>query len=308
MYRQRMSHSIRFCFVLLLVTRAASAQEGSFVRDGVQLHYRRTGSGPPVILLSGGPGMDVDYMIGVGEFLPASYQRVLYEQRGTGRSSVAAMTAETMTLEHVVADLDALRSHLKQERLLLLGHSWGGMLAMAYASAHPERVDRLILIGSGGPTPEFYSWLPDNIRMRLRAEDIEAERYWDEATKRGVDADKAAIESIRATTPGFFFDRAKGLAFASMADIGFHAQVNTLLFSDLSKSYDLRQGLRLLERPVLIVQGQQDPMGDRTAESIHALIKSSVLKYINRCGHFPWIEQPDEFRRILTEFLASSNQ
>lgn len=292
-------------FVLLLFTCAAHAQDGSFQRDGVQLHYRTTGSGTPVILLSGGPGFTVDYMIPVAEFLPASYQRIFYEQRGTGRSRLT-MTPEIMTLQHVVADLEALRIHLKQERIFLVGHSWGGMLAMAYAAAHPGRVDRMILIGPGGPTLEFAQWFNDNIRMRLRPEDIEAERYWDDAPKRGVDIDKAALESIRAITPGYFFDREKGIAFRSMLTDGtITVRVNELLFADMAKGYDSRPGLARLDRPVLIVQGHQDPVGDKTAEDIHMAIKSSVLRYINQCGHMPWVEQPDQFRRILAEFLES---
>jgi proline iminopeptidase len=300
--------SRRFCtalwLVLLLLSTTVHAQDGSFVRDGVQLFYRTSGSGTPIVFLSGGPGFNVDYMIPVGDFVPASYQRVFYEQRGTGRSRVVTMTAETMTLKHVVADLDALRVHLKQERLFLVGHSWGGMLAMAYAAAHPTRVDRMILIGPGGPTLEFAEWFNDNIHMRLRPEDVEAERYWNEAPTRGVDADKAALEQVRAITPGYFFERAKGLAFASQLPEGtLTLQVNLLLFGDMAKGYDSRPGLRQLDRPVLIVQGHQDPVGDKTAEDIQGAIKLSVLKYINRSGHFPWIEQPDAFRRILAEFF-----
>jgi proline iminopeptidase len=292
--------------VLSFVSTTLYAQDGSFTRDGVQLFYRTAGSGTPAILLSGGPGFTVDYMIPVGEFLPASYQRVFYEQRGTGRSRLPAMTPENMTLQHVVADLEALRVHLRQERLFLVGHSWGGMLAMAYAAAHPDRVDRMILIGPGGPTLEFAQWFNDNIRMRLRPEDIEAERYWDDAPKRGVDVDKAALESIRAITPGYFFDREKGLAFRSMLTDGtITVRVNELLFADMAKGYDSRPGLARLNRPVLIVQGHQDPVGDKTAEDIHKAITSSMLKYINQCGHMPWIEQPDQFRRILAEFLES---
>jgi proline iminopeptidase len=290
--------------LLLLLSTTVRAQDGSFVRDGVQLFYRTAGAGTPIVFLSGGPGFDVDYMIPVAEFVPASYQRVFYEQRGTGRSRVEKLTAESMTLQHVVADLDALRVHLKQERLFLVGHSWGGMLAMAYAAAHPTRVDRMILIGPGGPTLEFAEWFNDNIHMRLRPEDVEAERYWDEAAKHGVDADKAALEQIRAIAPGYFFQRAKGLAFASeLADGTLKLQVNLLLFGDMAKGYDSRPGLRQLDRPVLIVQGHQDPVGDKTAEDIHAAITSSALNYINQCGHFPWIEQPDTFRRILAEFF-----
>jgi proline iminopeptidase len=306
MNQQRSAGSI-LLLLLLFLCRTVSGDDGSFVRDGVSLFYRTTGSGSPIIFLSGGPGFTVDYMIPVAEFVPANYQRVFYEQRGTGRSKLAKPTSENMTLRQVVDDLEGLRIHLKQERVFLVGHSWGGMLAMAYASAYPTRVDRLILIGSGGPTLEFASWFNDNIHMRLRPEDVEAERYWDGAPKRGVDGDKAALEGVRAITPGYFFDRAKGLAFASQLPDGIlNEQVNVLLFADMGRSYDLRPGLRQLDRPVLIVQGHQDPIGDKTPEDIHAVIKSSALKYINRSGHFPWIEQPDDFRHILADFFESA--
>jgi proline iminopeptidase len=76
--------------------------------------------------------------------------------------------------------------------------------------------------------------------------------------------------------------------------------------ADLAKNYDLHEGLRQVLRPVLIVQGHQDPIGDKTAEDIHALIRTSTLRYINRCGHLPWLEQPEKLRAILAEFLSSN--
>ena len=283
----------------------ALAQDGSFVSAGVQLHYRSAGAGVPAVLLSGGPGFEVDYMTPVGDFLPADYRRILLEQRGTGRSRPATLAPESMTLQTVVADLEALRQHLKQDRLFLVGHSWGGMLAMAYAAAYPDRVDRLILIGSGGPTLEFAQWFEDNITARLRPEDVEARSYWQAAAKRGVDRDKAALEGVRAITPGYFFDRAKALAFAAqLKDGALHQDVSSLLFADLVKRYDVRPGLKKLDRPVLVVQGHQDPIGDKTAEDIHTLIPRSTLSYINKAGHFPWLEQPEDFRRSLAMFLA----
>ena len=88
-------------------------------------------------------------MVPVGDFLPTGYQRIFFEQRGTGKSRPASVSPASLTLQTAIEDLEALRLHLQQDRLLLLGHSWGGMLAMAYAVAHPDHVDRLILIGSG---------------------------------------------------------------------------------------------------------------------------------------------------------------
>jgi proline iminopeptidase len=284
---------------------AALAQDGSFTSAGVELHYRSAGTGTPAVLLSGGPGFRVDYMEPVGDFLPANYRRIFYEQRGTGRSRSANVAPESLTLKTGVEDLEALRVHLKQERLLLVGHSWGGMLAMAYAVAHPDRVDRLVLISSGGPTMEFGQWFGDNINARLRPEDLEAQSYWQAAAKTGVDRDKAALEGVKAIVPGYFFDRKKGLAYAMTIQEGaLHQDTSGLLFADLGKQYDLRAGLKKIDRPVLIVHGHQDPIGDKTPEDIHALIPGSTLAYINKCGHFPWVEQPEEFRRIVGEFLG----
>lgn len=302
---RRSTTSIVFVVALLLAPGVALAQDGTFDSAGVPLYYRSAGSGTPAVLLSGGPGFSVDYMVPVGDFLPADYRRIFFEQRGTGKSRPPTLSPDSMTLQTVVEDLEALRLHLKQDRLLLIGHSWGGMLAMAYAAAHPDRVDRLILIGSGGPTLEFTEWFGDNITMRLRPEDVEARSYWQTAAKNGISADKAALEAAKAITPGYFFDRKQGLAFAAtMKDGTLNSEVSAMLFNKTAKRYDVRDGLKKLDRPVLIVQGHQDPIGDKTAEDIHALIPGSTLAYINKSGHFPWIEQPDEFRKIVATFLG----
>jgi proline iminopeptidase len=181
------------------------------------------------------------------------------------------------------------------------------MLAMAYAAAHPERVERLILVDAGGPTLEFDRWFGDNIEARLRPEDVELRDYWLAAANNGVDPAKAATEALKAIVPGYFFDRKTALAFAHAFKADqFHPDVNEQLFADMEMHYDLREGLRNLTRPVLIIQGHQDPIGDKTAEDIHALITGSKLVYIQRCGHFPWIEQPDEFRKAIAAFLPAT--
>ena len=290
--------------LLLAIAVPASGQDGTFVGRGLQLHYRSIGSGTPIVILSGGPGLEVDYMLPVAQLFPR-HRRILLEQRGTGRSSPPRVAAEDMTLSVAVADVEALRVHLGQERLLLAGHSWGGMLAMAYAAAYPDRVDRLILIDTGGPTLEFAPWFNDNIRARLRPEDVAAEKYWTDAAAHGVAPDKVALETMRAVTPAYFYDRERGLKFAaSMPDGSVHDAEGTMLFADLQKSYDLRDGLRRLRRPVLIIHGHQDPMGDKTAEDVHALIAGSELVYLNQCGHFPWLEQPEAFAKALDAFMA----
>lgn len=288
----------------LLSPTVARAQDGSFDSGGCQLHYTSTGTGTPIVLLSGGPGLNVAYMLPVAEFLPSGFRSIAFEQRGTGRSRSQAFDSATLTMRTVVEDLEALREQLRQERLFLLGHSWGGMLAMAYAVAHPDRVDQLILVGSGGPTLEFTHWFGDNIEARLRPEDVALRDYWRAAAGNGVDSGKVAVETLRAIVPGYFFDRKVGLSFARSLNEGqYHTDVKERLFAEMRVHYDLREGLKKLKRPVLIIQGHQDPIGDKTAEDIRAAIDGSTLFYINRCGHFPWLEQPEAFRSAIAGLL-----
>ena len=285
------------------------AQVGSFNSAGVELYYTSAGTGTPIVLLSGGPGLTIEYMLPVVQSLPSGYRSIAFEQRGTGRSRSHPFDPAALTLHGAVDDLEALRVRLQQDRLTLLGHSWGGMLAMAYAAEHPDRVDRLILVGSGGPTLEFEQRFGDNIEARLRPEDVELRRHWLAAAKNGVDSAKASIETLRAIVPGYFFDRKAGLAFASEFKVGqLQPDVNERLFAEMSRHYDSLDGLKNLKRPVLIIQGHQDPFGDKTAEDIHSLIAGSRLVYINRCGHFPWIEQPEAFRKAIADFLSTPPQ
>jgi len=283
------------------------AEDGKVGRDGFDLYYRTEGNGTPVVLLSGGPGFDVDYMKEVGVFLPDEFKRIYLEQRGTGRSIPPVVSEATINVKLWVEDLEALRVELKQERLFLVAHSGGGVYAQAYAAAHPDRVERMILIGPGGPTLEFAQWFGDNLAARERPEDFRLVAYWDAAEMHGVDHEKASNERVRAVTPCYFFDRAKGLAWAAaMPDGSFHARTNELLFADLAKGYDARPGLRKLKCPVLIVQGHQDPVGDLTAQEIHGTISGSRLAFLGQCGHYPWVERPDEFRRTVAEFLKKT--
>ena len=185
----------------LFLPSVAGAQEGAFDSAGLQLYYTSAGTGTPIVLLSGGPGLNVDYVLPIAQFLPAGYRSIAFEQRGTGRSRPQPFDPATLTINTVVQDLEALRVRLQQDRLSLLGHSWGGMLAMAYAAAHPDHVDRLILVDSGGPTLEFTQWFGDNIEARLRPEDIELRDYWRAAGKNGVDSGKVATEVLKAMLP-----------------------------------------------------------------------------------------------------------
>src|SRR2546429_2151081 len=119
--------------------------------NGVRIYTRRVGDGPPsVVVLHGGPGAHHDYLLPQYDRLAHGRTLLYYDQRGGGRSPVPRDTPVGWR-EHV-SDLEALRDHWGLDRVALLGYSWGGLLALLYALAHPTRIDRLALVSAAPPT------------------------------------------------------------------------------------------------------------------------------------------------------------
>src|SRR5256886_7553011 len=119
--------------------------------NDVRIYTRRVGDGPhPVVVLHGGPGAHHDYLLPQYDRLARGRTLLYYDQRGGGRSPVPRDTPVGWR-EHV-ADLEALRDHWGLDRLALLGYSWGGLLALLYALAHPARIDPLALVSAAPPT------------------------------------------------------------------------------------------------------------------------------------------------------------
>jgi proline iminopeptidase len=277
--------------------RAAAPATGRFPVAGGTLGYRRFGDrGPAHVLLSGGPGLESAIVDPVAVELARDRTIVVLDQRGTGTSRAALGDGSQLTVAGAVADLDALRTALGQTRLSLLGHSWGSMLAMAYAAAHGERVAALALLDPGGPDPSFAKAFGDIITYRL------------------TDADKAAADaaqqkgtgSLRAILPGYFHDHAKGVAYAAALPQHYaNADVNSALFADLAAHYDVNDALRNTTIATLVVYGTDDP--SRAAEAqLDTLFPHATKVMIANAGHFPWVENPAPFYAAVRAFLAGA--
>jgi proline iminopeptidase len=287
--------------VLAALALCAMAQEepreAKIHRPGFDLWYRTLGYGAPVVILSGGPGLDCDYMTPVFTEIAKKRLAILPQLAGTGRSRAASMTSETAGLAANVAALDALRSSMGHERWTLLGHSAGAMLAMAYAGAHPDRVQSLLLVASGPVSSKFASGAMDNVRLRLEP----AERA---ATDRAFEKGDIAAAMV-ASTPGYFYDRRKALDFAArFRPESFHLDAMTVMNTDMhAPNVDLKAAVGKLDRPVLVITGRQDPFDPAIQDEIAAAAHASAVVYLDRCGHFPWIEQPADFFSAVADFL-----
>jgi len=283
-----------------------SSIDGKVSRDGVDLFYRIVGpaAGDYVLVLSGGPGEDIHSMQGIADQLGKKYRCIMWEQRGTGRSKLPKYDASTINLNAYLNDIEALRKQLHTDKFIVVGNSWGMILGLAYAGTHPDAVRAVITIGSGPITVEYLSVFSDNQLSRLGACELEARDVWKEPARESADPDRASFERLRIAAVAYFFDRKKALQMQAELDPkDYNFRVPPAFLSAEGK-YDFRPKLKTITAPVLLLQGRQDIAGEANILEAHALIKNSALTFIDKCGHMPWLEQPEQTWKMVDEFLA----
>jgi proline iminopeptidase len=277
--------------------------------DSSVLHYKIEGVGTPVLFLSGGPGFSGDYMSSIADAVATTRQCIVLDQRGTGRSHIADLNSSTISLEIFIDDIEALRKSINKPSFILVGHSWGAMLAIAYAERYSSRVEALVLISPGPMTAETLQSagksIEDAIMRGLSAEEKEELATWNTAERVSADAERAAVERNKLVIPAFVADRKHIQAITDVITVEtYNEQVGQLISEDLMRiNLNLAAGLTDLSKPVLLIQGREDPMGDGTAREMQRQLPNARLELFDDCGHFPWIEQPERFYAALSHFL-----
>lgn len=283
---------------------------GTAPADGVDLYYHTYGDGDPLLVLNGGPGLSSEHFADLARQLAElgpGYRVILFDQRGTGRSPLATVDSTTVTVERMVADVEALREHLGVDEWTVLGHSWGGMYAMLYATAHPDRVRGLVLSSAGGADLSWLAYAGDNIRMRLGPERREIyERSFDPAYH-ALDPERAERERVEALATAYVFDP-DNIPFVVEALSREGANfpiVRGLVYADLRRTgYDLYDELAAFTRPALVVHGRQDLLGDLIPHRTHQALANSELVWLDRCSHYGWLDRPEAYFGAIEAFLA----
>jgi proline iminopeptidase len=272
--------------------------------SGVRLYTRRAGSGPPVVVLHGGPGAHHDYLLPQYDRLAESRGRralLYYDQRGGGRSPVSRETPVGWR-EHV-ADLEALREHWTIENLTLLGYSWGSLLAVLYALEHPDRVARLALVS---PAPITARWQREfERRLAARMADPWIARERAELTSSGLaqrDPDKYRRLAFALSVAGYFHDPSRA---RELTPFRVTARTQQAVWESLG-DYDLRDRLRSVlpkgKAPrAVVVHGVYDPMPIESARETAGLLDTGVIELAT--GHAPHVEATEDFVRALDGFL-----
>ena len=294
----------------LLMVPTANGTAATLIAPDCTLYYRVRGSGKPILLLTGGPGHAGDYLEPVFEHLSAARTAILLDQHGTGRSLVQPLDSSTITLAKAIDDLERLRIALGIKQWTLFGHSWGGMLAMAYTAAHPDRVSELILVGSGGVNLASHSRIGAALDRRLTPTERDTIRSIERSASKDA-APETAVTLKKLRWNAYVYDRASLAAVsARLTPRTYNAEVSRLMLSNLERThYDLRERLKSDAtsrgpRAVLLAYGEADPWGLGTAAEIAGAFPQAVIRVIPHSGHFPWVESPVAFYREVDAFIS----
>ena len=298
---------ISLLLFLCIVSFSLFGQETSTFEssDGLTLYYQISGTGNPLFLISMGPGYAPNYLFEVADSLSDDFQVIILHQRGTGLSKMDSINMHNMNMDLYLKDIEELRKHLNLEKISLMGNSFGGIITMSYAVKYPDQIKLLILVGSGGIDLEFLTYFRSNIQSRLSIEEVEEIQKWAALIGTNERVREANYEMLKITVPAYFYD--KRYAEKLLKDIteeSYNYLVSDLLWMDLiTKGYDLKPKFEDFKPQALIMIGRQDIVGETTAYKMNNSIPNSQLMFIEECGHFPWIEQPEIFYRAVTEFF-----
>jgi len=243
--------------------------------DGAHLAYTDSLTGHPLLCLHGGMGVDARSLDvpGIRNLADFGIRLIVPDQRGHGLSSVGTDADYTHT--QWVNDARQLAQQLGLSHFGLLGHSYGGFLALEYALRWPESLTHLILVGtSAGPV---------------------------RAPTRTFASDSAVRDYFREVWPLLFAGDDK--RWELFDTIGFHAGPYNAAFARELPAYDLRERINEIQVPMLLVVGRNDVyLSHMEWLATHA--KHAKLCVIESAGHFPFVEKPEEFVRVTSAFLS----
>jgi proline iminopeptidase len=300
------------------VGRSADLVEVSVQAGRGTLYARAIGRGRPVIVLHGGPDFDHGYLLPELDQFGDAFRLIYYDQRGRG-SSAEDVRPEDVTLASELADLDRVRQHFSLEAPVLLGHSWGTVLALEYALRHSRHISHLVLMN---PAPASASDRALVRKAYLQRQGADMDRQRDLMASTAYQAGDPETVAARyrihfkiALTRREHYERLMARMTAGFARQGSEGIVKARaieerLYHDTwqQEDYDLHPRLRRLQVPTLVIAGGDDFIPIEVAEHIAGAIPGARLVAIPGCGHFAYLECPADVRNALDDFFQRSTR
>jgi proline iminopeptidase len=286
----------------------------SRIRDGsTSLYVREIGNGQPVIVLHGGPDFDHSYLLPDLDRLKDAFHLVYYDQRGRGKSA-DNVRPEDVTLMSDLDDIDRVRQHVRLDKVVLLGHSWGSVLALEYALRHPTHVSHLVLMN---PAPASTADLANFRKVYLVkiGDEMERQRQIVASPEYKAGDPTAVISRYRIHFKPSLARAADYERLMAVMEAAFKSQGNAgivkaravedrlMLDTWQVNTYDLIPRIRSLRIPTLVIAGDHDFFPLEIADHIAKALPNAKLVTMKNCGHFAYLECPNDFRGALNDFF-----
>ena len=292
-----------------------NASESRLKVGNTTLYVRVIGKGRPIIVLHGGPDFDHSYLLPDLDRLKDTFRLIYYDQRGRGKSA-ENVRPEDVTLMSDLDDLDRVRQHFQLDSVVLLGHSWGAVLALEYALHHPTRVSHLILMNpapaSAADLTAFRKTYLEKIGTDMeRQQAIKASAAYQSGDPEAVAARyrihfKPALarrkdyEKLMATMQAAFRNQGSAGIVKARA-----VEDRLMLDTWQIPGYDLLPKLHSLRIPTLVIAGDKDFFPLEIAAHISHALPNAKLVTTKDCGHFAFLECPGAVRTALLDFFKS---
>lgn len=293
------------------------------VEDEIFVYHFSQGEGKPVLIIHGGPGMPPSKPW-KGLAFVKGYSFAYYHQRGCGNSTRPVDKFESQNffqnmsvlnkllgLKAQLADIERIRYLLNQDKLIIIGHSYGAFLATLYAFEFPDRVEKLVLISPADvlALPSTHGGM-DRMRKYLSPEEQEEfDAFVKEYFNYGAIFQKSEDELARINS-GFakFYAAALGKKGVRLAEEpaeikGIGGWMVHALYLSLGMKYDLREYVKKISAPVLVIHGASDIQPELASQEYAALVQKGIFKVMAGASHFAFDEKPEEFAALLSDFL-----
>jgi proline iminopeptidase len=313
-YGKPMKHALYLLAVFLLVYSFAQAgapakpvgDKGLISVNGTELYYEVVGKGTPILVLHGGPGLNHSYFLPQMKGLGKKCKLIFFDQRATGKSSMDVDTA-SVNLANFIEDIDAMREAFGLGQMNLMGHSFGGLLAMEYAIKHPDHLKSLILVASTAATSDYRNKAFMNMQSKTTSEDSAGQAQISQTEGFKNREPKTMAKFFRMLFRNDFFDPKNADKLTLTFDNNYAKSGKLLhgLNRDLA-NYDIHEDLKAVTCPTLVIETDHDRNLLEAEEQIKNSIPNAKSVMIKDSGHFPFIEQPAEFFKIVADFVNNN--
>jgi proline iminopeptidase len=277
---------------------------------GAEIYTREIGQKRQLFILHGGPDFDHSYLLPDMDRLADAYRLIYYDQRGRGRSA-AGVQPEDVSVASEIADLEGLRKYFQLDSMALLGHSWGGLLAMQYALRYSRHVSHLILMNMAPVSHQDYLLLRQERQKNARADMQKLKASSQDIRYQEGDPDAVAayyrIHFRAALRRPQHLDQVIQTLRASFTKEGIlkarAIEQRLMLETWFSEEYNLIPQLKKLEVQTLVIHGDSDFIPFECIHPIIQAIPKARFVLLKECGHFSYLECPDQLRDAIDGFF-----